>query len=123
MYWGAFGSSGQICMAMKRLYVHESRYDEVVDGFTAACERAVIGDGLLPETTMGPVNNAKQLSVVTQMIAEARSKGAEVRECGQVPDEGFVFLAVVISKGPHWFTMPIQRFPSCATSSLVPPCR
>lgn len=86
MYLGAFASSGQICMALKRLYVHESRYDEVVDGFTAACERAVVGDGLLPETTMGPVNNAKQLKVVTDMIAEARAKGAEVRECGQVPD-------------------------------------
>lgn len=87
MYWGTFGSSGQICMALKRLYVHESRYDEVVDGFTAACERAVVGDGLMPETTMGPVNNAKQLKVVTDMIAEARAKGAEIRECGQVPDE------------------------------------
>lgn len=87
MYWGAFGSSGQICMALKRMYVHESRYDEVVDGFTAACERAVVGDGLLPETTMGPVNNAKQLKVVTDMIAEARAKGADVKECGQVPDE------------------------------------
>ena len=87
MYWGAFGSSGQICMAMKRLYVHESRYDDVVDGFTAACERAVIGDGLLPETTMGPVNNARQFKVVTDMIAEARAKGADLKECGQVPDE------------------------------------
>ncbi|PSL18760.1 aldehyde dehydrogenase family protein [Shimia abyssi] len=87
MYWASFASSGQICMAMKRLYVHESRYDEVVDGLTAACERAVIGDGLLPETTMGPVNNARQLKVVTDMIAEARAKGADVRECGQVPDE------------------------------------
>lgn len=87
MYFGAFGSSGQICMAMKRLYVHESRYDEVVDGMIAACNRAVVGDGLLPETTMGPVNNAKQLKVVTDMIAEARSKGADVKECGQVPDE------------------------------------
>jgi acyl-CoA reductase-like NAD-dependent aldehyde dehydrogenase len=87
MYWGAFGSSGQICMALKRLYVHESRYDEVVDGFTAACQRAVVGDGLLPETTMGPVNNAKQLKVITDMIAEARASNAEVKECGQVPDE------------------------------------
>lgn len=87
MYWGAFGSSGQICMAMKRLYVHESRYEEVVDGFTAACERAVVGDGLLPETTMGPVNNSRQFKVVTDMIAEARAKGADVKECGQVPDE------------------------------------
>ncbi len=87
MYLGAFASSGQICMALKRLYVHESRYDEVVEGMTNACERAVVGDGLLPDTLMGPVNNAKQLKVVTDMIAEARSKGADVRECGTVPDE------------------------------------
>lgn len=87
MYWGAFASTGQICMALKRMYVHESRYDEVVDGFTAACERAVVGDGLLPETTMGPVNNPRQLKVVTDMIAEARAKGADLKECGQVPDD------------------------------------
>lgn len=99
MYWGAFGSSGQICMALKRLYVHESRYDEVVDGFTAACERAVVGDGLIPETTMGPVNNAKQLKVVTDMIAEARARGAEVRECGQVPNED-------LYKGGGYFQKP-----------------
>lgn len=87
MYLGAFASSGQICMALKRLFVHESRYDELVDGLTAACERAVVGDGLLPETLMGPVNNAKQLKVVTDMIAEARAAGADVKECGIVPDE------------------------------------
>ena len=88
LYWGAFGSSGQICMAIKRLYVHASRYDDLVDGLTAACERAVVGDGLNPDTTMGPVNNAKQLRIVTHMIAEARAKGADVKECGQVPDPG-----------------------------------
>ena len=86
MYWGTFASTGQICMALKRLYVHESRYDEVVDGFTAACERAVVGDGLLPQTTMGPINNPRQLKVVTDMIAEARARGADVKECGVVPD-------------------------------------
>ncbi|MEM7243369.1 MAG: aldehyde dehydrogenase family protein [Pseudomonadota bacterium] len=87
LYLGSFSSSGQICHAIKRLYVHESKYDDVVDGFTAACERAVVGDGLLADTTMGPVNNAKQLGVVRDMIDEARSKGADLKECGQVPDE------------------------------------
>ena len=87
MYLGTFMSSGQICMALKRLYVHRSRYDEVIDGLTTICNRMVVGDGLLSETNMGPVNNAKQLKTVTQMIGQARSAGAEVRECGQVPDE------------------------------------
>ncbi len=83
---GAFMSAGQICMALKRLYVHHSRYDEVVDGLTASCERMVIGDGLLDETTMGPVNNARQLKVVTDMIGQAKAAGADLKECGQVPD-------------------------------------
>jgi len=91
MYLGTFSSSGQICMALKRLYVHESRYDEVVDGFRAACDRAVVGDGLLQDTTMGPVNNAGQLKVVTDMISEARAAGADVVECGQIPDEELYF--------------------------------
>lgn len=87
MYFAAFATSGQICMAMKRLYVHASRYDEVVDGLSAACDKAIIGDGLLTETTMGPVNNAKQLKVVTDMITEARANGCEVNEYGTVPDD------------------------------------
>ncbi len=87
MYLGTFMSSGQICMALKRLYVERSRYDEVVEGLTATCNKMVIGDGLLEETNMGPVNNAKQLGVVRGMLEQARGAGFEVRECGQVPDK------------------------------------
>ncbi len=87
MYLGTFMSSGQVCMALKRLYVHRSRYDEVIEGLEGVCNRMVVGDGLLPDTNMGPVNNAKQLQIITSMIEQARSAGAEVRECGQVPDE------------------------------------
>lgn len=112
MYLGAFASSGQICMALKRLYVHESRYDEVVAGVTAACERAVVGDGLLPETLMGPVNNAKQLKVVTDMIAEARAQGADVRECGVVPDEA-------LYKGGGYFQKPTLVYNADPSLSVV----
>ena len=87
LYISCFLTSGQVCMALKRLYVHRSRYDEVIEGLSAVCNRMVVGDGLLPDTNMGPVNNAKQLKTVTDMIGQARASGAEVRECGQVPDE------------------------------------
>lgn len=85
-YRAVFMSTGQICFAMKRLYVHRSRFDEVVDGLGAVVDAQVVGDGLLPETTMGPMNNAKQLKVVTDMIAEARAKGQNVIELGRVSD-------------------------------------
>lgn len=87
LYLGAFMSTGQICMALKRLYVHRSRYDEVVAGLIAECNRQIVGDGLLPETTMGPMNNKKQLNLVKGMIAQARQAGAEVIELGQVVDQ------------------------------------
>lgn len=86
LYRAAFMSTGQICFALKRLYVHRSRFAEVVDGLRAVVDAQVVGDGLLPETTMGPMNNAKQLKVVTDMIAEARAQGQDVVELGQVPD-------------------------------------
>jgi acyl-CoA reductase-like NAD-dependent aldehyde dehydrogenase len=87
LYNGAFMSTGQICMALKRLYVHRSRYDEVVAGIIAVAKKQVVGDGLLNETTMGPLNNLKQLNVVRTMIAEARAAGADVQEFGIVPDQ------------------------------------
>ena len=87
MYKGVFTSSGQVCMAIKRLFVHASRYDEVVEGMLSACNATVVGDGTLKETTMGPVNNAAQLKIVNELIAQASLKGAEVIECGQIPDE------------------------------------
>jgi acyl-CoA reductase-like NAD-dependent aldehyde dehydrogenase len=86
LYRAAFMSTGQICFALKRLYVHRSRFDEVVAGLRAVVDAQVIGDGLLAETTMGPMNNAKQLKVVTDMIAQARARGQDVIELGQVPD-------------------------------------
>lgn len=87
MYAGAFMTAGQICMALKRLYVHHSRYDEVVEGLSAIAARQVVGDGLLPETTMGPLNNPKQKQTVSAMIAQAREAGADVKTFGIVPDE------------------------------------
>jgi acyl-CoA reductase-like NAD-dependent aldehyde dehydrogenase len=84
---GAFMSSGQICMAVKRIYVHRSRYDEFVAGFSAAVDKIVVGDGLDPTVTMGPINNERQLKVVQDLIEDSRQSGATVRELGQVADE------------------------------------
>ena len=87
IYLAAFMTAGQICMALKRLYVHQSRYDELCAGLIAVASRQVIGDPLLPETTMGPLNNKNQHGVITGMLEQARKQGADVREYGQVPDE------------------------------------
>jgi len=87
IYLAAFMTSGQICMALKRVYVHHSRYDELCAGLSAVAARQVIGDPLLAETTMGPLNNRNQHAVVIAMLEQARESGADVQEFGQVTDE------------------------------------
>lgn len=79
MYFSVLATLGQICKVLKRLYLHKCRYDEVIDGLSAARDKAVVGDGLLPDTTMGPVNNAKQLALIRDMLAEARASRCDIR--------------------------------------------
>lgn len=83
----AFLTTGQICMALKRLYVPRRHFADVIDGLGAALAGQVIGDGLKEGVTMGPLNNAKQQKIVQTMTDEAQAKGAEVRFYGQIADE------------------------------------
>lgn len=80
---GAFLTTGQVCMAMKRLYVHRSRYDEVVDGLSEALAPTRVGRGLDPDATMGPLNTRRQREFVADLLTEARTRGVEVREFGE----------------------------------------
>jgi len=61
---------------------------------------------------MGPVNNARQLKVVTDMIAEARASGAELRECGQVPDPA-------LYDGGGYFQKPVLVYDADPGLSIV----
>lgn len=87
MVMGTFLTTGQVCMALKRLYVHRSRYDELVAGFTAGASRYVVGDGLKPNVTMGPLNNREQRDFVKELVDDARRAGATVQEVGTVDDD------------------------------------
>lgn len=81
-----FMTAGQVCMAIKRLYVPRSRYQAVVDALGSALEGQQVGHGLDPATTMGPLHTARQREIVQDMLAEARQRGVEVREHGQVDE-------------------------------------
>ncbi len=99
---GAFLTSGQVCMAIKRIYVHRSRYEELVEGFTGILDKYVVGNGLDPQVSMGPVNNEGQLKTVRNFVAEAKQRGATVRELGTVADEkifkqGYFHMPTVVT--------------------------
>ncbi|MFC6087319.1 aldehyde dehydrogenase family protein [Sphaerisporangium aureirubrum] len=87
LFSGVFDSTGQICMAAKRVYVHRSRYDELVEGLSSLLETTRLGHGLDEGVTMGPLHSARQLEYVQGLVAEALDLGAEVRMFGG-PAEG-----------------------------------
>lgn len=86
LFVGAFLTTGQVCMAMKRLYVHRSHYDAVVEGLTGALSAQKLGAGTDPASTMGPLHSERQRQFVRDLLNEVRGD-AEVRELGEPVDE------------------------------------
>lgn len=95
LFQSAFQNSGQVCIAMKRLYVHESIYDEMCDELAAIAKATVIGDGLEQGTQLGPLQNKMQFDKVREMIAEAGQDG-KIIAGGDVPDKPGYFIAPTI---------------------------
>jgi len=83
---GAYLTTGQVCMAMKRLYVPRRRFDEVVDGLRAAIAGTRVGPGLSPDTTMGPLHTPRQRDFVVELVEEARAGGSEILREGTFVD-------------------------------------
>ncbi len=81
-----FMTTGQVCMAIKRLYVPRALYDQAVEGLRGFIDAQRIGSGLHPEVTMGPLNMSRQRDYVTELLAQARAGGAEVIEGGEYLD-------------------------------------
>ncbi|MGN6474223.1 MAG: aldehyde dehydrogenase family protein, partial [Mycobacteriales bacterium] len=74
LYGATYTTSGQVCMAGKRLYCPRDKVAELADALLARCDREVIGNGLAPETTLGPMHTAAGRDRVTQMLADAAAK-------------------------------------------------
>lgn len=82
----AFQNSGQVCIAMKRVYVHESIYDAMCEELAKLADAAVVGEGLQQGVQMGPLQNKAQYEKVLGYIEEGRKDGKII--AGGVPHEG-----------------------------------
>ena len=100
----AFVTSGQVCMAIKRLYVHRDRLDETVDALAGRLAIEMVGDGLADGVTMGPVHTAGARDRVEGLLSEAASAGAVLVRPGQMRPEdegnGGYFVSPALVVGP-----------------------
>jgi acyl-CoA reductase-like NAD-dependent aldehyde dehydrogenase len=92
LFWGAFQNSGQVCTAIKRLYIHERVYRPLVDALADLARTIRLGDGLDPASELGPVSTQPQLQRVEELVADAKAAGGRVRTGGsRVASRGYFF--------------------------------
>ena len=93
LFWGAFINTGQTCAALKRLYVHDSLYEEVVAALARIAEAMPLGAGLSEESVLGPLSTPQQFEIVRDLVDDAREHGARVVTGGEAAPE----------LGPHFY--------------------
>jgi aldehyde dehydrogenase (NAD+) len=86
--WGGFGTSGQRCTAASRVAVHKKVYGEFLDRFTTRTKALKLGDGLDPDTQVGPVINETQLQTVMKYVEIGKSEGARLVAGGRRAESG-----------------------------------
>ena len=80
IFQGAMNNSGQVCVAIKRVFVHEDKYEEMVNALGGLAREAklTMDDGLKETTKLGPINNKMQFARVSELVEDAKASGARV---------------------------------------------
>ncbi|WP_431521181.1 aldehyde dehydrogenase family protein [Citricoccus muralis] len=99
LFWGAFINTGQTCAALKRLYVPDSKYDEVCQALTDLAQKMPMGEGLDENNVLGPLQNQAQYDIVARLVDAARDSGATILTGGN-PDAsgaGYFYPTTLVS--------------------------
>ena len=98
IFAAAFANNGQVCSAVKRVYVPESLYSEVVEGLTAQAAAVRVGDGTDADSRLGPINNAPQFERVKELVADALANGARATTGGKAMERpGYFFEPTILT--------------------------
>lgn len=94
-------NAGQVCISPTRFYIHDDIYTAFVDRFTEELANVKVGDGLDPDTQMGPLAHERRLPMMQKFVDNARSLGGKVLLGGeQIKRDGFFFSPTVLTDLP-----------------------
>jgi len=121
LFMGAFLNSGQVCIAAKRIYVHDSIYDAFAQAFAAIAGAARVGPGTDERSLIGPVQNRPQYERVKDLIEATRAAGHRFIAGGELPQGPGYFIpptvvdnppddARVVAEEPFGPVVPLMRF-------------
>ena len=88
LFWSSFTNAGQICVAAKRIYIHEDIYDEMSAAIADYARHVTVGNGAHQGTGVGPIQNKKQFDRVCELIEDAKDNGYKFLLGGDVDPSG-----------------------------------
>ena len=95
--WGAFVNAGQTCLSVERCYVHRSVYAKFLEACVEKTRKLRVGNGIEPDTEVGPMIHERQLRLVEAQVQEARLDGARILAGGtRLPELGANFYAPTV---------------------------
>ena len=109
--FGAVGTAGQRCTTTRRLFIHESRYDEVVAKLVSAYRQIRIGNPLEPGVLLGPLIDRAAVEAYQKAIEEVQQAGGNVLYGGQVLDQpGYFVEPAIVRAENHWPVVQRETF-------------
>jgi acyl-CoA reductase-like NAD-dependent aldehyde dehydrogenase len=101
LFFAATVNSGQVCMAIKRIYAHSSVYPALCAALVEEARKVVLGDGLEAHTQMGPIQNRRQYERVLGILEDTRRRGARILTGGEVPrSDGYFIPPTIVADVP-----------------------
>ena len=95
--WGAFMNAGQTCLSVERCYVHRSLYEKFLATVVEKTRKLHVGNGMAPETDVGPMIHEQQLRVVEAHVSDAIARGARLLAGGRrLPELGTNFYSPTV---------------------------
>lgn len=124
LFWSSFSNAGQVCIAAKRVYIHEDIYDDLSRAIAEYAKGVTVGDGSQQGTGVGPIQNRKQFDRVCELIQDAKDNGYDFLLGGDVDPSGTGYYvpitildnppedARIVAEEQFGPVMPLMKFAS-----------
>jgi acyl-CoA reductase-like NAD-dependent aldehyde dehydrogenase len=101
VYDGAMANAGQICVAVKRAYVHADMYDEFCEELAKLAKASVVDDGAKQGAQIGPVQNKMQYDKLQNLLADAREHGTVLAGGDRLDRPGYFIAPTIVRDLPE----------------------
>jgi acyl-CoA reductase-like NAD-dependent aldehyde dehydrogenase len=106
-----FLNSGQICLCVKRVYIHKDIYNEFRDAMVEYTKTLKVGDGTEDGVFLGPIQNSMQYEKVKGFFDDVEKSGAKIAVGGKVSESGGYFIHPTIIDSPDENSKIVQEEP------------